>query len=176
MLSEPCHLVDFLQKTPAWQNITLYIQYVAVLFMFLAGTNFTLHYLMLRGRVKKAISGIEFRTYLLVLIIPSILIAIALACSKEIHAEQAWRAALFNVVSIVTCTGFCQRRLYALAELCLVSDLPADVCRRDGRIYFGRYKDCPSCNSFKNVSMILKKLRHKSAVIPIRLDNKPVLP
>jgi trk system potassium uptake protein len=166
----------FSPKNTSLAGYSPYVQYVAALFMFLAGTNFTLHYLMLRGRFKKAISGIELRTYILVLIIPSILIAIALILERNYGVEQAWRAALFNVVSIVTCTGFANEDYmlwpnYAWFLIFLLMFVGGMAGSTSGGIKIVRHVIL-----FKNVSMILKKLRHKSAVIPIRLDNKPISP
>lgn len=47
----------FSPKNTSLAGYSPYIQYVAIFFMFLAGTNFTLHYLLLHGKVKKALGG-----------------------------------------------------------------------------------------------------------------------
>ncbi|NTW24930.1 MAG: TrkH family potassium uptake protein [Lentimicrobium sp.] len=166
----------FSPKNTSLAGYSPYIQYVAILFMFLAGTNFTLHYLMLRGQFKKALGGQELKAYLLVLLIPSIAIAIALFFERGYAVEQAWRGALFNVVSIVTCTGFANEDYmlwpkYAWFIIFLLMFSGGMAGSTSGGIKIVRH-----VLLFKNVSMVLKRLRHKSAVIPVRMDNKPVNP
>jgi trk system potassium uptake protein TrkH len=166
----------FSPKNTSLAGYSPYIQYVAILFMFLAGTNFTLHYLLIRGSVKKALSGQEFRSYLLVLLIPAAIIAIALFFERGYGIEQAWRSALFNVVSIVTCTGFANEDymlwpFFAWFIIFLLMFSGGMAGSTSGGIKIVRH-----LLLFKNLGMVLKKLLHKSAVVPVRLDNKTVNP
>jgi len=81
-----------------------YIQWVVIVFMFLAGTNFMLHYQALRGNLRAYFQSEEFRSYFflmagLVFIFTFIL---------KTHGLEAGvlRAAAFQVVSIFTTTGY----------------------------------------------------------------------
>ncbi|MHC1777183.1 MAG: TrkH family potassium uptake protein [Lentimicrobium sp.] len=166
----------FSPKNTSLAGYSPYIQYVAILFMFLAGTNFTLHYLLIRGEVRKSLSGQEFKSYLLVLLIPSVIIALALFFERGCGIEQAWRGALFNVVSIVTCTGFANEDYmlwphFAWFIIFLLMFSGGMAGSTSGGIKIVRH-----LLLFKNLGMVLKKLLHKSAVIPVRLDNKTVNP
>ncbi len=81
-----------------------YLQWVLIVFMFLAGANFTVHALFLRGKIKRAISNIEYRSYLYLLFF-----AIAIGIFLEPLGgtlEKNLRDIAFQVVSISTTTGF----------------------------------------------------------------------
>ncbi len=83
-----------------------YIEGVIVVFMFIAGANFALHYQLLLGRTRHYFQDPEFRFYLFSVLIISMLVA----CLLRISTHEAWsislRDAFFQVVSILTTTGY----------------------------------------------------------------------
>ena len=81
-----------------------YIQWVIIVFMFFAGTNFMLHYLALRGDLKAYFRSEEFRFYFFIVVILIPLFAFALAGFPGL--DSPWRASAFQVVSIMTTTGY----------------------------------------------------------------------
>jgi trk system potassium uptake protein TrkH len=90
------------------------VEATVVLFMVLAGTNFSLYYLMLRkpeagwlGRFKPLIRDPEYRTYLSILAIATGLLTFSLM-KNDVYVgfATAFRHALFMSVSIMTTTGF----------------------------------------------------------------------
>jgi trk system potassium uptake protein len=82
-----------------------YIQWVTILFMFLAGTSFTLHYrTMVRG-VNSYVKDSEWRLYAGIILVGSLLVAV-LTFTPGTSLEQTVRDAMFQVVSIVTTTGY----------------------------------------------------------------------
>jgi trk system potassium uptake protein TrkH len=81
-----------------------HIQWVIIVFMFLAGTNFMLHFQALRGNIKAFFKSEEFRWYFSLVVIFITLFAIVLKSqSLSISPE---REAAFQVISILTTTGF----------------------------------------------------------------------
>ena len=111
-----------LPQTPAefqafWNNNPL-IQYIIVFFMFLAGTNFVLSYFAIKGKIFKALQDDEFKWYSFFIVSFSILVAILLyfkadfSQSEIAHpqvlgkVESFIRHSLFQVVAIITTTGF----------------------------------------------------------------------
>lgn len=86
-----------------------FVQYTVILFMILAGTNFTLLYLFLRGRPKTMLMDAEWRTYISLIVILTALV-IGFGMWKQDQGfgsfSSALRIALFQVVSIITTTGF----------------------------------------------------------------------
>ena len=100
-----------------WNDVPI-IQYIIILFMFLSGTNFILIYFGLTGKFKKIFQDTEFKWYLSFILTFVIIVTIVLFLSVELSQtdvfhpqvygklESSFRHALFQVVAIVTTTGF----------------------------------------------------------------------
>ena len=83
------------------------IEMVITVFMILAGINFTQHYrLFVQWRPQAFFGDMEIRSYLLLILLATLFLAINLYFPKELLAWEALRKALFQVVSILTTTGF----------------------------------------------------------------------
>ena len=82
------------------------IDYISILFQFLSGVNFTLLYLTI---FKRKLSGLlknsEFRLYISVVTGATLWIMYLLMTRMGYHLEQAFRNALFQVVTFMTTTG-----------------------------------------------------------------------
>jgi trk system potassium uptake protein TrkH len=89
-----------------------YVHYVTILFMFLAGVNFALHYRAFTSRGRIYLQDAEFR-FFAVVVLASTGVVVALVLGeglyRELGLELAVRDALFQVVSIGTTTGFVTR-------------------------------------------------------------------
>ena len=83
-----------------------YIDGVVTLFMFLAGVNFSLHYLGLRGRFVDYVRNEEFRFYLALAVSGIALIMLFNAGSAYPSFWDNLRYTAFQLVSILTTTGF----------------------------------------------------------------------
>jgi trk system potassium uptake protein len=82
------------------------IDYVISLFMLLAGVNFSLYYLTFKGRILQAKRDIEFKLYIKIIVVFSILIAYDILARYDYSVFDAIRYSVFQVVSIITTTGF----------------------------------------------------------------------
>jgi trk system potassium uptake protein TrkH len=86
-----------------------YIDYVTIIFMYLAGINFTLHFHALTGKPKRYFQDVEWRVYSVTLVAATLLVLLPFAFNglyAALGSEQAIRDSLFQVVSISTTTGF----------------------------------------------------------------------
>ena len=82
-------------------------QWAIAVFMVVAGTNFALLYLGLVRRTPRALArDEEFRAYLLLLGLASLVVGLELVTEGLFSGEQAVRHAVFNTVSMMTTTGF----------------------------------------------------------------------
>ncbi|HIE30857.1 MAG TPA: TrkH family potassium uptake protein, partial [Methanosarcinales archaeon] len=79
------------------------IELIVTFFMIVAGANFALHFWILRGEQKRLLHDPEFRLYICIISCATVLITLMLWRSSGIHSI---RLALFQVVSILTTTGF----------------------------------------------------------------------
>ncbi len=82
------------------------IDIVITIFMFLAGVNFSLHFYALRGKMKKVVKSTELRFYCSVVAISIMLVSGYLIREGNMGLTEALRYSSFQVVSIVTTTGY----------------------------------------------------------------------
>lgn len=80
-------------------------EWVIIVFMFLAGANFALHYRTLRGEVSALPRDEEFRAYAGIVLVATIMLAVFLR-NAGTGVVDTVRTALFQVLSIITTTGF----------------------------------------------------------------------
>lgn len=83
-----------------------FVQYVIIIFMFFAGTNFTLSYLAIKGKLKRMFKDEEYRYYRLFILLFTLVIFTGLLITNGRGIEKAFRESLFQVVSIMTTTGY----------------------------------------------------------------------
>lgn len=102
----------------AYWNDTPIIQYIVIVFMFLAGMNFVMSYFALKGKFSRLLQDDELRWYFVFItgftIIASVLVYLFadVSISSIAHpmvwgeAESSFRHSLFQVLAIITTTGF----------------------------------------------------------------------
>ena len=83
-----------------------YIDYVVIFFMIVAGTNFALHYRLLRGEFRAYLRNKEFLFYLSVVGIGFLIIGTEVFIRQYQDVSLTLRKSLFQVVSILTTTGY----------------------------------------------------------------------
>ena len=83
-----------------------YIEWVIIVFMALAGTNFALHYRAMRGDLKTYFRNKEFLFFLSLIGLATLLVSIDTFSNHFTSFEQTLRTSLFQVVSILTTTGY----------------------------------------------------------------------
>ena len=83
-----------------------YIDYVIIIFMFIAGTNFSLHYRFLKGDFKVYLRSEEFRFYAVIIAMATLFIGFDTFFQSGTPFLKSFRDTLFQVVSIITTTGY----------------------------------------------------------------------
>jgi trk system potassium uptake protein TrkH len=153
-----------------------YIQYVIVVFMILAGTNFTLHYFALHGQLRKVWRNEEYRYYIYLILIGTVIITAVLAINKSsaLPLEEAFRVSIFQVVSIITTTGFITDNYMAwpgmIWFLIVLMMFVGGMAGSTG----GGIKVVRQLLLLKNSLLELKRLIHPQAIIPVRMNKKVV--
>lgn len=151
-----------------------FIHYVIIVFMFLAGTNFTLIYFGLHGKFKTIINNEEFRFYGCIVLITSALISIGVYMTTGTSIMIAFRDSLFQVVSIITTTGYvtADYTLWPYEVIVLIFIMMffgANAGSTAGGVKMVRH-----IILVKNSLLELKRLLHPSAIIPVRLNGRAV--
>ncbi len=81
------------------------IQYIIVIFMTLSGVNFSLHYFAMHKKYKRVWKDDELRAYLAIMGVATLLVTLS-TLKQYPTIEESFRQSLFQVSSIMTCTGF----------------------------------------------------------------------
>ena len=83
------------------------VDYTIVVFMIMAGTNFALLHALILRNPGKLLADIEWRTYMSVmLVVTALVLAIGYGLGDFLGIRNGLRYALFQVVSIMTTTGY----------------------------------------------------------------------
>lgn len=152
------------------------IQYTITLFMFLAGTNFTIIYFGLRGKFKKVWISDEFKAYLSLVVFFTLFVSLIVFYRMDIPFEEAFRSSLFMIVSVITTTGFVSADYtlwgYTLTMIFFIlMFLGASAGSTSGGIKIIRH-----LVFFKNSYLEFKRLIHPRAIVPLKLNNQVVAP
>lgn len=155
-----------------WQSP--FIQYIITLFMFIAGTNFTLSYLVLKGNFKTVIRDEEFKYYSFFTIGFTALVFIGLLITTNLGIENAFRDSLFQVVSIITTTGFATADYLTWIPVLTILIFALFFFGGSAGSTSGGIKIMRIVLLFKNSYHELRRLIHPNAVIPVKFNKRSV--
>lgn len=158
----------------AFYDDSAFIQYTAIILMTLAGTNFTIIYYGLLGKFKKVWTSDEFKVYISFLIVISILLVFPIYAKGEVDFEFAFRKSLFQVVSIVTTTGFVtddytQYGQGVLFVCFMLLFMGGSAGSTSGGIKFVRH-----LTFIKNSWLEFKRIVHPRAIVPLMINGDRV--
>ncbi|QGY42873.1 TrkH family potassium uptake protein [Maribellus comscasis] len=151
-----------------------FIQYIIVLFMFFAGTNFTLSYIALKGKVGRVLKDEEFKYYSLFILGFTAVIFLGLVLSTSLGVEQAFRDALFQVVSIITTTGFATSDYLLWPPILTILIFVLFFFGGSAGSTGGGIKIMRIVILFKNSYYELRRMIHPKAVIPVKFNKHSV--
>jgi len=151
-----------------------FIEYVIVLFMFLAGVNFSLNYFAIRGKFNVLFKDDEFKTYLKTVVLCTLTLTGFLLFIHHYHPEKAFRDSIFQVVSIITTTGFVTTNyetwgLFGIMFIFVLLFAGGSSGSTGGSIKIVRH-----LLLLKNTVLEFKHLIHPRAIIPVRYNNQVV--
>ena len=153
-----------------------YIHYVTIFFMILAGTNFSLTYLVVKGKFSRLQKDEEFRYYLLFILGFTIMIFSGLLITTTLGAERAFRDALFQVVSIISTTGFATTDYLLWPPILVMLIFALFFFGGSAGSTGGGIKIMRIVVLLKNSYYELRRIIHPNAVIPVRFNNHSVDP
>ena len=153
-----------------------FIQYVIVAFMIIAGTNFTLSYYALHFKFGKVFRNEEFQYYIGFIVFFTLLIAFFLWHFEGLGIELSIRDSLFQVVSIMTTTGFVTADYLKWAPFIPVIIFVLMFFGGSAGSTGGSIKIIRIVLLLKNSMLELKRIIHPNAIIPVRINNKSVSP
>ena len=159
---------------------SVYIEVVIIVFMFLAGTNFALHYRALRGDVLSYFKDTEFRFYCTVILSSIVLISWNTA-TFNVDGQVPYdsvgdsiRYAAFQVMSITSTTGYGTADFEmwpALSQFILVTLMFYGGCAGSTG---GGMKQLRFLLLIKQSGAEIKRLIFPHAVLPVRVNDRVV--
>ncbi len=150
------------------------IQYILILFMFIASVNFSLLYFGLKFKIGRIFRNDEFKTFFIVLMGFSLIFTANLYFQGTYDLEESFRASAFQVISIISTTGFVSADYTAWGPILLfLSFLLLFVGGSSGSTS-GGIKMVRHFIFFSNVRNEFKKLLHPRAIIPLYMNGKIV--
>ncbi len=148
-----------------------FIQYVVIFFMIIAGTNFSLHYRFLRKNLLAYIKNHEFLLFAGLIAAATIFIGYDTLLHHYHTFELAFRKTLFQVVSILTTTGYgtadYEQWAFSSQFILFLLMFIGGCAGSTG----GGMKVIRLYVIFKFVRAEVKRLLHPRAVIPVRVGH-----
>ena len=167
-------------------NDTPIIQYIIIVFMFLAGTNFVLSYFAFKGRFKKIIKDEEFKLYAGFIIGLSIIAALIIYFQADVSEstiahplvwgefESAVRHGLFQVLAIATTTGFVSADYTLWTPFLTIFFFGLMFLGGSSGSTSGGVKVVRHLIMIKNGILEFKRTLHPHAILPVRYNRKAV--
>lgn len=154
----------------------LYVELVLCVFMIAGATSFILHYYAFKGCFKKYFQSKAFILFISVIFLVATIISINLSFDNNLNIGflSAFRVAFFQVVSIITTTGFASENFEYWPDLSqllliLIMFVGGMSASTSGSIKISRYEVL--IKNFKNRFI---KLIHPSAVTRLKIGKKTI--
>lgn len=162
----------------AYWNDNPLIQYIIIVFMFLAGSNFVLSYFAFKGRVQNIIRDEEFKLYFIFVALFSIVAATMIFFQTDVPIsntfESSFRHATFQVLAVVTTTGFVTADFTGWTPFLTVMFFGLMFLGGSAGSTAGGVKVVRHLVMIKNGFLEFKRALHPNAIIPVRYNKKTV--
>ncbi len=161
----------FAMRNDSMASYSPYIQWVVTIFMALFGVNFSLYYLLLMRMFKKAAKNEEFRLYTGILLVSTAVITLYILGQYPTLGD-AVRHAAFQVVSVMTTTGFATADFDKWPEFCRALLVLLMIVGASAGSTGGGVKVSRVLILFKSLKQELKRILHPNTVSVIRMDGE----
>lgn len=175
----------------AFWNDSPTIQYIIIAFMYIAGTNFVLSYFALKGQISKALKDEEFRYYSLLIFLTTVISAVIIYFYANVsqsptetqliahpmvlgEAESSFRHALFQVIAVITTTGFVTADFTIWTPFLSILFFILMFFGASAGSTAGGVKIVRHIIMVKNSILEFKRTIHPRAIIPVRFNTKSV--
>jgi trk system potassium uptake protein TrkH len=149
------------------------VEWIVTVFMLIAGMNFVLHYRLLQGRVREVAGDAELRYFLAVVVCATVVLAVALVPGAD-GIGDAIRAGVFQVVSIVTTTGFVTADFEVWPSLAQLVLLVLMILGGMSGSTAGGIKSLRVLLSVRTLRVWSERLLHPSVVRSVKYAGRPV--
>ncbi len=169
----------------AYWNHQPLIQYIIIVFMFLAGGNFVLSYFAFKGKVQRILKDEEFKYYSILIGLFAVMVALVVYLQANVTVsdyhpmvfgslESSIRHGLFQVIAVSTTTGFVTADFTGWTPFLTVFFFGLMFLGGSAGSTAGGIKVMRHILIIKNGLLEFKRTLHPSAIIPVRFNNKTV--
>jgi trk system potassium uptake protein TrkH len=161
------------------KNISLmyyssYSQYIVLIFMFLSGISQIIYYFLVKFNFKKVRQNEELWFYIGVVLVTGTIATSILLLHSDKSLEEAFREGFFQVISIITCTGFASADFIfwpvtAILLLFLLMFAGGSTGSTSGGIKMARHLIV-----LKNIKNVFIKLNHPKSITFVKLNGNSV--
>ena len=151
------------------------IEYVSVLYQFLAGINFAMLYMAIfKFKVGNLFRSSEFKLYIFIIVSATVFLAYLLITRNGYGLERAFRSSLFHVVSFMTTTGIFNDdaamwpRITWIVLGCLMF---IGACSGSTT---GGFKCIRLVMVFKVLRNEFRRILHPNAILPVKVNGQTV--
>ncbi len=150
------------------------VQYPIMLFMFIAGMNYTIIYFSLKGRFAKVWRSDEFKTYLFGVLALILIVGLSVWKMTDQSFESSMRDAGFQIISLMTTTGYISADYTSWnSGLTILFFMLLFIGACAGSTS-GGIKIIRHVVLFKNSLLEFKRLLHPRAIIRTKIDGQVV--
>ena len=151
------------------------IDYVAILFQFLSGINFTLLYItLIKMKFSALLRNTEFKFYLSIVAGATLWVMYLLMSRMDYGWEQAFRNALFQVVSFITTTGMFNDEVGMwphITWIILGGIMFLGACAGSTS---GGFKCVRGAMLLQVVHNEFRRILHPNAVLPVKINGQSI--
>ena len=170
----------------AFWNDNPTIQYIVIIFMLLAGSNFVLSYFAFKGRISKVLQDDEFKWYFLFIVGFTAISALVVYFQADVNlssidhpmvlgeGESAFRHSLFQVLAVITTTGFVSADYTMWTPFLTILFFGLFFLGGSAGSTAGGVKVMRHLIMIKNGMIEFKRTLHPNAILPVRFNGKSI--
>ena len=170
----------------AYWNDNPMIQYIVILFMFLAGSNFVMSYFAFKGRVQRVLQDDEFKWYFYFVGAFTIISALIVYFQADVslssidhpmtwgEGESAFRHSLFQVLTVITTTGFVSADFTMWTPFLTIFYFGMFFLGGCAGSTAGGVKVMRHIIMIRNGLIEFKRPLHPNAILPVRFNKKSI--
>ncbi|MDN3596750.1 TrkH family potassium uptake protein [Zunongwangia endophytica] len=170
----------------AYWNDNPMIQYIIILFMFLAGSNFVMSYFAFKGRVQRVLQDDEFKWYFWFVGIFTLISSLIVYFQADVslssidhpmvwgEGESAFRHSLFQVLTVITTTGFVSADFTMWTPFLTIFYFGMFFLGGSAGSTAGGVKVMRHIIMIRNGFIQFKRTLHPNAILPVRFNKKSI--
>ncbi|MCG9972174.1 TrkH family potassium uptake protein [Christiangramia crocea] len=170
----------------AYWNDNPTIQYIIIVFMLLAGSNFVLSYFAFKGKISKVLHDDEFKWYFFFIVGFTLIASLIVYFEADVsissidhpmilgEGESAFRHSLFQVLAVITTTGFVTADYTMWTPFLTILFFGLFFLGGSAGSTAGGVKVMRHLIMIKNGLIEFKRTLHPNAILPVRFNGKSI--